>query len=123
MAARLTVGTMQGLADRLVKVPAPERPLSVADALARLAPALRKMQSRGHTLDSIRVALAAEGLQVSARAIRTAIGKPKTAAVARRQASEADTGMPEPAVPAGASRARQRAAGAHGNAQASDAAK
>jgi hypothetical protein len=121
IAQRLGAGQLDGLAERLAQVPAPERPLTAAEALTRLLPALRKMQARGHTLDTIRSALAAEGLQVSVRALRTVFSKPKGVVAARRQPAKADAGTPTSPTSSAASRARSRPVDVHANAPAKDA--
>jgi hypothetical protein len=85
----ITPAKLDQLAARVEQVQPPERPLSAAEALAKLAPVLRKMRTRGHTLASIQAALAAEGLAVSLRSVRHALGKPVARPSARRVAADA----------------------------------
>lgn len=92
--ATITSAQLDELAARVEHAQPPERPLSAVEALARLAPTLRKLRSRGHTPASIQTALAAEGLAVSLRAVRTALGKPAARASARRVAADVPHAVP-----------------------------
>jgi hypothetical protein len=66
---KLTGEHLVGIAERIVDAPAPAKPLTTGDAVRQLLPTLRKMQSAGHTPDSIAPLLQTEGLQISARAL------------------------------------------------------
>ena len=84
--ASITVEQIGEIAARLVDAPPPALPLSVADAVQKLAPTILKMRKSGRTLDSVSALLQAEGLQVSPQALtrylRRATGK-RRALVAR----------------------------------------
>lgn len=86
--AMITAAQLDELAARVEQAQPPERPLSAAEALTKLAPVLRKMRSKGHTPASIQSILATEGLAVSLRAVRTALGKPAARPSARRTAAD-----------------------------------
>lgn len=79
---------IEGMAARLLDVPPPDRELTKKEALENLLPTLKKMQARGHTLDSIRASLEAEGLRVSVRAIRQVLGTSRGRKGARASASQ-----------------------------------
>ena len=69
MDKRWTEKSLSKLAEQLVQMPPPERDLTKSEALAALVPTLKKMRQRGHSLDSISAALAAQGIEASSRVI------------------------------------------------------
>lgn len=92
--ANLTSSQLDSVAARIEQVAPPERTLRVSEAIRRLAPAIRKMQSRGHTADSIRAALAAEGVPASLRAIRQVLAKPPARSVDKSSAPKSPPVVP-----------------------------
>jgi len=62
----------------------PDKPLTKAQAIRRLAPVLAQLRKRGHTLNSIAAILTAEGLHVSSRLLSQHLKRSSTGrAVAR----------------------------------------
>jgi hypothetical protein len=86
-AATITAERLDEIAARIVEAPAPVAPLSVADAVRKLAPTIGKMRRTGHTLDSVATLLQAEGLQLSPQALsrhlRQASGKRRAPAASK----------------------------------------
>ena len=68
-----TKAHIQRIAAALEAAPAPERPLTKAEALELLAPSLKAARDKGHKIDSLVQQLAQQGMQVSARAVGRAI--------------------------------------------------
>lgn len=72
------------VASCLDKIPPAERPLTTAEAISLLAPQLRKLRARGHTLDEIAAHLKGHGLHVASRTLARHLAGAKT--VARKAA-------------------------------------
>lgn len=69
-AANITAERLGEIAARIADAPPPALPLSVANAVQKLAPTILKMRKSGHTLGSVAALLQAEGLQVTPQALR-----------------------------------------------------
>lgn len=67
--AMYTESTISDIAASIAASPAPERPMSKMDALAKLAPELKAAHQRGHSLDDLVQLLAAKGMETHTRAI------------------------------------------------------
>lgn len=83
-----TLDDLERIERSISSAPLPERPLTTADVLAALAPALGKARDKGHSLAGLVQLCSQQGLHVNERAIGRAIstarasktGKKKTAA-------------------------------------------
>jgi len=64
----ITMDTIEAVAARLAAMP-PRCELTLESAVARLAPAIRKMQTAGYGLDTIARELTATGLTISGRTL------------------------------------------------------
>ena len=75
--------------DRIEKTisgaPVPARPLTTADVLAALAPALRNARDKGHSLGGLVQLCAVQGLHVSERAISRAISTARASKPTRKK--------------------------------------
>lgn len=69
----------------LTQIQPPEQRLTKREALAELSPRLREMQRAGHALDQITEHLAAAGLTVGARTLKTYL-RPSRGTAARGSA-------------------------------------
>ena len=66
-ATTYTTEQLENIAGRIQSAAMPDKPLTKAQAICRLAPTLAQMRKRGHTLSSLAAILTAEGLPVSVR--------------------------------------------------------
>lgn len=77
------ISDLGGIENDLLNTPAPDRKLTKKDALAQLAPVLKKMKGMGHTNESVAAALAARGVSASPREVARAVAVPRKRATAR----------------------------------------
>lgn len=85
-----TLNDLERIERSISSAPLPERPLTTANALVALAPALSKARDKGHSLTGLVQICVQQGLRVSKRAVSRAIStarasipsKKKTAASA-----------------------------------------
>lgn len=83
--ASYTLDDLERIEKSIRSAPLPERPLTPADALAALAPALWKARSKGHSLAGLVQICAAQGLHVSERAVGRTISTARTSKTARKK--------------------------------------
>jgi hypothetical protein len=82
-----TAADIERIERSISSAPVPQRPLSTADALAALAPALRKAREKGHSLPGLVQLCVQQGLHVSERAISRAISTARTSKTTKRKQS------------------------------------
>ncbi|PHM20684.1 MAG: hypothetical protein CK604_07170 [Curvibacter sp. PD_MW3] len=83
--AVLTLKDIERIEKTISSAPVPARPLTTADALVSLAPAMSKARDRGHTLASLVQLCEAQGLHVSERQLSRAISTARASKPARKK--------------------------------------
>ena len=81
-----TTQQLENISAHIQKAAVPDKPLTKAQAIHRLAPTLAQMRKRGHTLNSIAAILTAEGLPVSARLLSQQLKRSSTGRATARPA-------------------------------------
>jgi hypothetical protein len=74
----ITAEHLNQIAERIKDVPPPAAPLTLADAVRKLAPTIAKLRRSGHTFDSISAILHAEGMQVKSQALSRMLRQSKS---------------------------------------------
>ena len=74
--AGITADKLVTIARRLDALP-PRHEINLHDAIKKLAPSIKKMQARGHSLNAIAAELTASGLRIAPRTLARHLGKPK----------------------------------------------
>lgn len=85
--AVFTLDDLERIEKTISTAPVPARPLTAADALAALAPALVKARAKGHSLAGLVQLCVQQGLHVSERAIGRAITQARTSKPAKKIAA------------------------------------
>lgn len=85
MQADFTLDDVERIGKTIGAAPVPERPLTTADALQALAPALSKARDKGHSLAGLVQLCAAQGFHVSERAVSRAISSARASKNARKK--------------------------------------
>lgn len=86
-----TMDDLERIERSITTAPVPERPLSTADAVTALAPALSKARDRGHSLASLVQVCQQQGLHVTERAVGRAISAVRARKPAKKRTA---TGTP-----------------------------
>lgn len=83
--AGYTLDDLERIEKSISSAPLPERPLTTADALAALAPALSKARAKGHSLAGLVQLCAQQGLHVNERAVGRAISTARTSKTVKKK--------------------------------------
>lgn len=82
-----TLDDLERIERSIRSAPLPERPLTTADALAALAPALSKARDKGHSLAGLVQLCSKQGLHVNERAVGRAISSARTSKPSKKKAA------------------------------------
>ena len=85
MQAEFTPADLERIEKSISTAPVPARPLTTADALAALAPALSKARDKGHSLAGLVQLCMQQGLHVSERGVSRAITTARARKPARKK--------------------------------------
>lgn len=85
MQAEFTLDDLDRIEKSISNAPVPARPLTTAEALAALAPALSKARGKGHSIANLVQLCDQQGLHVSERQVSRAITTARASKTARKK--------------------------------------